>query len=86
MAFTPFDLKGRKVEMFRCHLDPAIGPKARNAFSKKEYPDWIFELTPIGIYVRAIMKVPNSPAQEQEHIVPYANVQSIKLVPKENDM
>jgi hypothetical protein len=78
----PFELKGRRVEMFRCHLDPAIGPKARNAFSKHEYPGWEFELTPIGVYVKTEHKVPGQPTTIGEHLVPYANIQSIKLFAK----
>lgn len=86
VAKKSFELKGRKVNMFRCHLDPAIGPKARNAFSKKEYPNWEFELTAIGIYVRAIHRTPHlNKDQMSEHIVPYANVQSIHLIPEEEE-
>lgn len=78
-----FDLKGRKISMFRCHLDPSIGPKPKNAFTKKDMPNAYFELTPIGVYVKIIYQVPGNALQESEHLVPYANVQSIKLEPVE---
>lgn len=77
----PFDLRGRKVDMFRCHLDPAIGPKPMNAFTRKAFPHAAFELTPIGIHVHlTITKPGTNEIVIEEHIVPYANVQSIKLV------
>jgi hypothetical protein len=79
------ELKNRKVASFRAHLDPAIGPKPRNSFDVRELKNWDFEMTPIGIYVKARFQAPGGGTQEQEHIVPFANIQSIKLAPKEED-
>lgn len=79
------ELKNRKVLQFRTHIDPAIPPVPKNSFSKKELHNWEFEITPIGIYVKAFSKSPGALATDfSEHIVPYANVQSIKLAPLED--
>jgi len=75
------EIKNRKVASFRAHIDPAIGPKPRNAFDKRELKDWEFEICPIGICVTALFQVPGSPVQVSEHIIPFANIQSIKLEP-----
>lgn len=75
-----FDLKGRKVSVFRCHIDPVVGGSSKNAFALKDFPGGLFELTPIGVYVKIIRKVPgNLKSETFEHVIPYANVQSIQL-------
>jgi hypothetical protein len=65
------NLKGKKIEFFRCHIDPSIGPMPKHAFHcvnmKLEA-----EILPFGIYVKT--------STGDEHIVPYANIQSIKLL------
>lgn len=78
------ELKHRKIASFRAHLDPAIGPKPKNSFDRRELPKWDFEMTPVGVYVRAVFQTPSG-ITEAEHIVPFANVQSIKLMPLEKD-
>lgn len=79
------DIKSRRVARFRTQIDPMIGEKPRNAFDMREFKDAIFEITPIGVYVKMVVHVPGNAPREEEHIVPYANVQSIKLAPLEND-
>lgn len=79
-------LTGRKVHQFRCHIDPCIGPSPKNAFSiyqtsemEKQKCPWIeCELTPAGVYVKVLKT-------GSEHLVPFANVQAIKLVPEEKE-
>lgn len=78
-----FEIKGRKVAGFRTHIDPMIGPRPKNSFDKREMNNAEFELTPIGVYVRIIMQVPGNKPKLMEHVVPYANVQSIRLEPLE---
>ena len=75
------ELKNRKVTQFRCHLDPAIPPKPRNSFDKRELPLWEMELLPIGVYVKARYQAPGTKEVISEHIVPFSNIQSIKLEP-----
>lgn len=77
------DLKNRKVFSFRAHIDPMIGPKPRNSFDRRELKNWEFELTPAGVYVKTVFQTPGKPDQESEHIVPFTNIQSIKLMPLE---
>lgn len=67
-------LTGRKVKFFRCHIDPSIGPKPRNAFDPVEMKMQACELTPVGIYTKL--------ADGNESIVPYPNVQMIRLLPE----
>jgi hypothetical protein len=75
------EVNKRKVLMFRAHYDPMIGPTPKNAFmlSDPNSPIEDAEMTPAGIYVR--MK-PLKGGQAVEHVVPYANIQSIKLKPQ----
>lgn len=81
------NINGRKVQRIRCAIDPVIGPRPRNAFDLKDNAGWEMELTPGGVYVKAIVTVPGNPRPlVEEHLIPYANIQSIKLVvepPKE---
>lgn len=68
------NLNGRKVKGFRCHLDPMVGPVPRNAFDMATHA-MEAELTPAGVYVKVL-------ATGFEHLIPYANVQSIRLQPE----
>ena len=82
------ELLKRKVKMFRCHLDPGIGPMPRNAFmlTDPNSPIEFAQITPIGIYIK--MK-PIRDAKEgvfREHLVPYANLQSVELMNEEADL
>jgi len=71
------ELKNRQVEFFRCHIEPGITPMPKNAIHAKELKLEACELTPAGIYVK-------SPTRG-EFLVPYANVQSIKLAPEDEN-
>lgn len=66
------NLTGRTVEMFRCYRPPLIGPRHDLAYMV-EAKGLYAELTDIGIYVREI-------GSGREHIVPYANIESMKLI------
>lgn len=66
-------LSGRKIKFFRCHIDPTIGPKPKNAFDPVAM-NMQAELTPLGIYT----KLPTG----EENLVPYPNIQSIRLMPE----
>lgn len=71
------DLTDRKILMFRCHIDPMIGPKPRLAFVPKDMraeAEIASDSTgPMGVYIKLQDGI--------EHIVPFANVQSIRLEP-----
>lgn len=77
------DIKTRKVEMFRAHIDPAIGAKAKNAFKLGADGIKEMEMSPIGVYVKWVNTSPGNTGQESEHVVPFANIQSIKFAPAE---
>lgn len=66
-------LAGRKIKYFRCHIDPTIGPKPRNAFDPKQMLMKSCEITPIGIYCKLV--------DDAEHVVPWPNIQKIELLP-----
>lgn len=74
------NISKRTVQMFRCYHDPMIGPKPRQAFSMVELPNWYMELTPVGVYVKCPIKDKNNKEVFQEHVVPFANIQSIKFI------
>lgn len=78
------NLKNRKIAQFRCNISPMIGPKPKNAYDLRDMPNCEFELTPAGVYVKAVFQTPGGPAQTQEHLIPFANVQSIKFVPEDD--
>jgi len=79
------ELTKRKVLMFRCHLDPGVGPMPKNAFMITDVnsPIEIAELTPAGIYVKMKPVRDAKDGEFVEHLIPYANIQSIKLMPVE---
>lgn len=65
-------LSGRKIKFFRCHIDPTIGPKPRNAFDPKQMLMKVCEITPIGVYCKTV--------DDKEHIVPWPNIQKVELL------
>lgn len=70
--------KNRQVNVFRCYRDPMIPPKARNAFKMGDGPDQLpgtAEITTIGVLVKT--------KRNGDYLVPYANVESIHLLPEE---
>lgn len=81
------NLHGRKIQRFRCTVDPMIPPRPRNAFDngpKGDHRGWEFEMTPAGVYVKAFVTLPGQRAPHaEEHVVPYSNIQSLKLAPEE---
>lgn len=68
-------LSGRKIKFFRCHIDPSIGPKPKNAFDPVDMRMQVCEMTPVGIYTKLL--------DGSESVVPYPNIQSIRLMPEE---
>ena len=78
-------LMGRKIAMFRAHYDPMIGPTTKNAFNLMD-PNIKMEgeYTENGIYVKVLIQETNKLTGKKffpEHLVPFANIQSIKLMP-----
>lgn len=73
------DITNRKIYMFRCHIDPMIGPKPRLAFLTKDLQAQVEIASdsqgPMGVYVKL--------ADGIEHLVPFSNIQSIRLDPLE---
>ncbi len=68
------NVNGRKIMHFRTHVDPGITVKPACAFGMKDM-NLEAEITPAGIYVKD--------RAGAEHIVPFANVVKIKLLPEE---
>lgn len=69
-------IAGRIVSMFRTMYDPMIGPKPLNAF----VPDSMGAKAVISEEGTAvIMTLSNG----NQHVVPFTNVQSIRLAPEE---
>ena len=67
------DLKDRKVEFFRAHIEPGITTMPKNAIHAKDVQE--MELMPHFIYILTHAGA--------EHIVPFSNCQTIKLLPKD---
>lgn len=63
---------GRKIQMFRCHFNPMIGPKPMQAFVPPDLGADA-ELTSQGVYIKL--------ANGMEHFVPFSNIESIKFIP-----
>lgn len=77
------ELKNRKVQQVRYHYDPMIAGKPKQAWNLKDMGDDAhMELTPIGVYMK-IWVGPANMKVLQEHIVPFANTQSIMLATEE---
>lgn len=68
---------GRKVMMFRCQIDPMIGPKPKNAFLIDERSGMKARINEEATGV--IVTLENG----QEHFVFGANIQSVRLAPQE---
>lgn len=74
------NLNTRKIKRFRCTIDPGIPPSPRNAFDVES--DLLeAELTPAGVYVKTC--APRFAGHE--FLIPYGNIQAIKLYPNEED-
>jgi len=63
---------GQEVIMFRCQIDPMVGPIPKNAFVPAQCGMKAHLLLPVGVYVKV-------EKTGREHIVPFANIQSIEL-------
>lgn len=68
-------LAGRAVKMFRCHIDPMIGPHPRNAFVTEtmKFKKCVINDEATGVYVLT--------DNGREHFVAFTNVQSNELYP-----
>lgn len=79
------EIVGRKVKMFRAHYDPIIGPMPKNAYdlSDPNSPIDLAELTPMGVFIKMKPLREAKNGEFVEHLLPYANIQSIKLFPHE---
>lgn len=64
------DTLGQRVLMFRCVVDPMIGPKPRNAFVPSEMSAEAWT-TNMGVIIKL--------HDGNEHLVPYTNISSIRL-------
>lgn len=65
-------LAGRSVKMFRCHIDPAIPPKPRNAFVPSDMEaTCVINDEATGIIFRS--------KNGREHVVFSPNIQAIEL-------
>lgn len=69
------NLVGRKINTFRCQIDPMVGPKPRNAFVPSTM-GMEARLTDKGVYVKVLA---HGTFQGSEHLIPFANIQSIRL-------
>ena len=70
---------GRKVEMARTHIDPVLpGMGAKNAFDMDKIGAVSFT-TEIGVYVKVKLKDTSGEYYTQEHIIPYSNIQALRL-------
>ncbi len=70
---------GRQVYMFRTHIDPMIGPSAKQAFIPKDSSMEAYineEASGIIVYY-----TPRDGAI-QEHFVAFTNIQAMRLVPE----
>lgn len=74
----PININGRKIHMFRCHLDPCIPPAPANAFCVGQKNIAAAELTPAGVFV-------TTSKEQLEFLIPYSNVQAIRLAPEPKD-
>lgn len=75
-------LVGRKVLRFRCQIDPMIWRKPMNAFVPSDM-GMSAHITDGGVYV----KVESGATFEGgEHLIPFANIQSIRLEPESLDV
>lgn len=72
-------IAGRRVQMFRCHIDPMIGPSAKQAFIPKDSGMEAFvndEATGI------IVNYKPRDGIDQEHFVAFTNIQALRLEPE----
>lgn len=68
----------REVNTFRTQVDPMVGPKPRNAFVPKQMAMEAY-LIDCGVFVKVL---PHGTFGGSEHIIPFANIQSIRLEPE----
>lgn len=67
--------------MLRCHIDPHIPPKARNAITMGDGPNQLpgtAELTPYGVLIRAKLQV-NGTFGTRDFLVPLSNIENIEF-------
>lgn len=67
------DLFDRKVMFFRAHIEPGLLSLPKNAIHYTDKDILEMSICEAGVYVKTKMG---------EHIVPYSNCQTIKLLPE----
>ena len=67
-------VSNRRIQMFRCYRPPLIGPKVDLAYVPKD-KNLQAEICEFGVWVKEL-------ANGTEHMVPYANIESIRLEPE----
>lgn len=73
ISFKGEEMIGRRVRMFRCHIDPMVGKKPANAFVPKDLDMEAF-ITDMGVNVKVNYS-------GREHLIPWSNIQSTELEP-----
>ncbi len=71
-------LIGRKIRMFRCVVEPSIGPKPRLAYVPEQMGMEAIK-TEEGIYIKVLA---NGTFQGSEHLVPMTNITTITFEPE----
>ena len=81
-------LVGRRLRMFRCHIDPHIPPKPRQAFTfgtEHGQQEGEAYITPVGVY--ANVKVQDGVKWVwREYVIPHSNIECMELYPEEVEM
>lgn len=80
-------LEGRKVKMFRCHIDPHIPPRPQNAFmmgdGSGQTPGSATYYPGQGVF----LKIPVRDLQHneifREFLIPYSQLENIEFLPEE---
>lgn len=79
-------IEGRKIKMFRCHIDPHIPPRAKNAFMMGDGPEQTrgeAVLTPYGVLAKIQVPDPHQKITVREFIIPWANLENVELLIEE---
>lgn len=77
-------LLGRKIAFFRATIEPGILTMPKNALHHTDKDIVAMEICEIGIYVKTRPgKINNVAHNGLEHIVPFNNCQTVRLLPEE---
>lgn len=82
------NLIGQKVKIFRCHVDPNIPPKTRNAFMIGKGMDQLNAEAYVveqGVWIKLNFSDTSTKIEGRTFLIPWTNLENVELFPESEE-